>query len=499
VAFDIDANGLLEVSATDRTTGRKQKVSISGGSNLNEQEIKSIIEEAKSKANEDRKKRSVIDRKNSALTLIAQAERRLRDASLEFGPYGAERQQRAVEIAIQDVEEYLDDYDPQELEISVSALQEALFGLNRKFAAERKTDNNPLQGIKNTFGSLKDELFSDDYWDDDPWDNQMNRNYRNSRYGNSRDDDPWDNDYFLKDYLSILGLSNDFDDKELKKAFRREARKWHPDLNKNDLNAEERFKLINEAYEYLRDPNKRNKNSDVNIQEDYENNNFKTGFPDFQDYLDSLFGYEYNANNEDEYTDEPLDDESTNLENDEFNNYEYPTTSPEEPPPVKLHQDIETIIELTPNEALNGASILIELEDQTMVEVDTPPFAGDGWRLRLENIARGGKDHYLQLKVQTESGLRIDGLRVIYKLELFPHDALLGCAVEVPTLDGNVTLQVPPKSSTGRMLRLKGRGLAFEDNVGDQYVEILVVIPADINDEEIALYTRLQELSLSDS
>ncbi len=197
VAFDIDANGLLEVSATDRTTGRKQSVSISGGSNLNEQEIKKIIQEAKSKASDDKKKRSVIDRRNNALTLVAQAERRLRDASLEFGPYQAERQQRAVEIAIQDVEEFLDDDDPQELEISVSALQEALFGLNRRFAAERKIDNNPLKGIKNTFGSIKDELFSDDYWDDDPWDNQMNRNYRNSRYGNSRDDDPWDNDYFL--------------------------------------------------------------------------------------------------------------------------------------------------------------------------------------------------------------------------------------------------------------------------------------------------------------
>ncbi|WP_042850360.1 DnaJ domain-containing protein [Prochlorococcus sp. MIT 0604] len=302
-----------------------------------------------------------------------------------------------------------------------------------------------------------------------------------------------------KDYLSILGLSPDFDDKELKKAFRREARKWHPDLNKNDLNAEERFKLINEAYECLRDPKKRNKSSDENNQDDYENINFKTGFPDFQEYLDSLFGYEYTAKNYDKYDNESFEDEPINIDNDEFNNYEYPTTSPDEPPPVKLDQDIETIIELTPYEALNGASILIELEDETVVEVDTPPFAGDGWRLRLENIARGGKDHYLQLKVQTESGLRIDGLRVLYKLELFPHDALLGCAVEVPTLDGNVTLQVPPKSSTGRMLRLKGRGLTFEDNVGDQYVEILVVIPADINDEEIALYTRLQELSLSDS
>jgi DnaJ-class molecular chaperone len=302
-----------------------------------------------------------------------------------------------------------------------------------------------------------------------------------------------------KDYLSILGLPPDFDDKELKKAFRREARKWHPDLNKNDLNAEERFKLINEAYEYLRDPNVRKNSSDEKNQDDKENNNFEKGFPDFQDYLDSLFGYEYSPKNYEEYDDESFDDESINTNNDEFNNHDYPTTSPEEPPPVKLHQDIETIIELTPDEALNGASILIELEDETVVEVDTPPFAGDGWRLRLENIARGGKDHYLQLKVQTESGLRIDGLRVLYKLELFPHDALLGCAVEVPTLDGNVTLQVPPKSSTGRMLRLKGRGLSFEDYIGDQYIEILVVIPADINDEEIALYTRLQELSLSDS
>ena len=105
----------------------------------------------------------------------------------------------------------------------------------------------------------------------------------------------------------------------------------------------------------------------------------------------------------------------------------------------------------------------------------------------------------MHLRVLTKTGLRIDGLRVIYKLELFPPDALLGCAVDVPTLDGNVTLQVPPKSSTGRMLRLKGRGLSNGEEIGDQYVEIVVVIPADIKDEEIALYTRLQELSFSES
>ena len=307
-----------------------------------------------------------------------------------------------------------------------------------------------------------------------------------------------------KDYLSILGLSSEFDDIELKKAFRREARKWHPDLNKNDINAEDRFKLINEAYEFLRDPARRVKHINPNSSNEGNVNDYSTGFPEYKDYLNSLFGFEF----ESELEDENFDDKSSDFyedekpdeifEEDDFNSYDYPARSPEEPPPVKLHHDIETIIELTPDEALSGASILIELEDQTVVEVDTPPFAGDGWRLRLENIAKGGKDHYLQLKVQTENGLRIDGLRVLYKLELFPPDALLGCAVEVPTLDGNVTLQVPPKSSTGRLLRLKGRGLSFGDNIGDQFVEILVVIPADINDEEIALYTRLQELSLSD-
>ena len=259
-----------------------------------------------------------------------------------------------------------------------------------------------------------------------------------------------------KDYLSILGLPYEFDDIELKKAFRREARKWHPDLNKNDINAEDRFKLINEAYEYLRDPAKGVNPKNFSSPNDENINNFKTGFPEYKDYLNSLFGFEYESELDEESYDDKSSDvyEDENLKDDEFNNYDYPATSPHEPPPVKLHQDIETIIELTPEEALSGASILIELEDQTVVEVDTPPFAGDGWRLRLEKIATGGKDHYLQLKVQTENGLRIDGLRVLYKLELFPPDALLGCAVEVPTLDGNVTLQVPPKSSTGRLLRL---------------------------------------------
>ena len=176
VSFDIDANGLLQVSATDRTTGRQQSVTIQGGSNLSEQEIAALLAEAELKAVEDRRKRTEIDRRNKAQTLVAQAERRLRDAALELGPYGAERQQRSVEMAVRDVQDLLSAEDAAELELAVSQLQEALFGLNRRLMSERRAETGPLQGLKNTLGSLKDELFADDDWDDwdrggrgDPW------------------------------------------------------------------------------------------------------------------------------------------------------------------------------------------------------------------------------------------------------------------------------------------------------------------------------------------
>ena len=195
VAFDIDANGLLQVSATDRTTGRKQSVTIQGGSTLSEDEIQGLLAEAEARADEDRRKRSTIERRNSAMTLVAQAERRLRDAALELGPYGAERQQRAVEMSVRDVQDLLQQDDLPELEMAVSGLQEALFGLNRRLTAERQTDSGPLQGLKSTLGTLKDELFAEDDWDDDPWASPQSR-YDGRMRGGRRGIDPWDDDNF---------------------------------------------------------------------------------------------------------------------------------------------------------------------------------------------------------------------------------------------------------------------------------------------------------------
>ncbi|MCX5938088.1 MAG: molecular chaperone DnaK, partial [Cyanobium sp. LacPavin_0920_WC12_MAG_62_9] len=100
--------------------------------------------------------------------------------SLELGPYGAERQQRSVEMAVREVQDLLAlnskaENDLADLDMAVSQLQEALFGLNRRLMTERRSEQGPLQGLKNTLGSLKDELFADDDWDDwnrpgnDPW------------------------------------------------------------------------------------------------------------------------------------------------------------------------------------------------------------------------------------------------------------------------------------------------------------------------------------------
>ena len=221
---------------------------------------------------------------------------------------------------------------------------------------------------------------------------------------------------------------------------------------------------------------------------------FAQGFPDFEDYLDVIFGGGTGRSSlEDE--DEPDPPFRGDDARRETRGHEPPVSAPPPPPPVRAVEDLESVVHLTPDQALQGTVVELTLDDGTVIELNTPPFAGDGWRLRLEGVAPGGRDHFLQLRVVTDDGLRIDGLRVLYKLMLFPPAAALGCAVDVPTLDGLVTLQVPPGSSSGRLLRLRGRGLQLDDERGDQLVEIVVVIPSDLGDAERALYRRLQELA----
>ncbi len=308
------------------------------------------------------------------------------------------------------------------------------------------------------------------------------------------------------DHWEVLGLAPGADAASLKRAFRQQARRWHPDLNGNDPVAEARFKRVNEAYAVLSDPIRRraweagegldSAGGDVDP--------FASGFPRFEDYLEHLFGQgrERPPAWEDELQAE-VPHRETWEDAPELGD-SHPTgggvaTTPDSPPPVVAATDEETLVTLTPEQALAGHRLELELGDGTLVEVWTPPLAGDGWRLRLAGVAPGGGDHFLHLRVRTAEGLRIDGLRVLYQLDLHPADAALGCQVLVPTLDGPVRLRVPPGSSSGRLLRLRRRGQSLGEQRGDQLVEVRIVVPAHPTEAEEALFRRLRELDQEQS
>jgi len=290
-------------------------------------------------------------------------------------------------------------------------------------------------------------------------------------------------------HWAVLGLDPGADSAALKRAFRQQARRWHPDLNGNDPHAEEQFKAVNEAYAVLSDPKRRQQweqGLDTADAAAVGLDPFASGFPHFDDYIAELFGRPRRRSVDDERPEprqaapEPRGDV---------------TPAPAPPPPVMASTDCESVVDLTPDQALHGERVELELPDGTAVEVWTPPLAGDGWRLRLAGVAPGGADHFLQLRVRTEEGLRIDGLRVLFQLDISPADGALGCMVVVPTLDGPVQLRVPPGSSSGRLLRLRQRGMSLADQRGDQLVEIRLVVPQALTEAEEALYGRLQQLA----
>ncbi len=286
-------------------------------------------------------------------------------------------------------------------------------------------------------------------------------------------------------HWAVLGLEPGADSQALKRAFRQQARRWHPDLNGNDPHAEEQFKAVNEAYAVLSDPTRRQQweqGLDTAQAAAVGLDPFASGFPDFHDYVEELFGRPRRRTVADEPEEPPPDPGPV-------------TAAPPPPPPVVAASDCESVVDLTPEQALHGERVEIDLPDGTAVEVWTPPMAGDGWRLRLAGVAPGGGDHFLQLRVRTAEGLRIDGLRVHYQLELPAADGALGTSVVVPTLDGPVQLRIPPGSSSGRLLRLRGRGLCQGEQHGDQLVEIRLVVPQALTEAEEALYARLQQLA----
>ncbi|NWG15486.1 MAG: DnaJ domain-containing protein [Chloroflexi bacterium] len=295
-----------------------------------------------------------------------------------------------------------------------------------------------------------------------------------------------------KDYYQLLGVKRDASEKDIKTAFRRLAKKHHPDANPNDPNAEARFKEINEAYEVLSDPEKRarydrfgtaNPQFDPNFAgQSYTYTNVDIGDSPFADILDSLFGGFGRAGR--------ARGASGGVRGSPFGGA------------VSMDgEDIRHNVTISLKEAYTGTSRLITKGDRT-VKVNIPAGASTGTKVRLSGEgmpgAGGGRpgDLYLIVEVAPDAQFerKGDDLYVDVKVDMFA--ALLGGEVEVPTLERPVKLRIPPGTQSGRRFRLSGKGmpvLRHKDQFGDLYARVLVTVPEHLNAEQKALVERLRD------
>ena len=283
----------------------------------------------------------------------------------------------------------------------------------------------------------------------------------------------------FRDYYEMLGVPRDASEEDIRSAYRKLAREYHPDVNK-DPDAEDRFKEISEAYEVLRDPEKRERYDRLGAELEGRpgrlrrvgvrrrgmataaasatcaSSSGRRRRSDFSDFFEGLFGGGAAR---------PAHRRLRRLRG--------------------LHdarRDQEAEIELTLEEAARGGRRKISLGDGRDYEVNIPPGVRDGQRIRL--AGEGGQagrrpagDLFLRVRLRPHPRFRVEGRDIYVDLPVAPWEAVLGATVEVPTLDGTARVKVPPGSSTGRKLRLRGEGCRARGGRGDLYAVVKIEVP----------------------
>jgi curved DNA-binding protein len=304
----------------------------------------------------------------------------------------------------------------------------------------------------------------------------------------------------FRDYYTTLGVERSASADEIKRAYRKLARKYHPDVSK-EADAEERFKEVNEAYEVLKDSEKRSAydqfgehwqaGQDFQPPPDWQQEfgfrpeSFAGSTAGFSDFFDSLFGGRSGGGGFDGgfHRDMRMDG-----------------------------QDINANISISLEEAFHGGTRQINLDVPTTddqghrsvrrrkLNVKIPKGIKAGQRIRLEH--QGGQGHgagaqagdlYLNVSFTRHPIFTANGADVEMELPITPSEAALGHSVKTPTLGGVVDLKIPPGSSSGRRLRLAGRGLPGSP-AGDQYVVLKIVLPQPLSEQARSLYEQLDRL-----
>jgi curved DNA-binding protein len=291
-----------------------------------------------------------------------------------------------------------------------------------------------------------------------------------------------------KDYYEVLGVERDADPADIKRAYKRLARKYHPDVSK-EPNAEARFKEVGEAYDVLRDKNKRatydNLGNSWHAGDEFSpppgwdfGSTRGRGFSgerfDFSDFLDSMFG-------------------GSAARGDPFASNFHNSRARGSDERVKIVISLE--------EAYHGGERSLSLNSARgatrKLKVKIPAGVREGQQIRLAGQGQagpGGKsgDLFLGVEFAPHPLFRAQGKDVHMNLPIAPWEAALGATVKVPTLGGKVDLKIPAGSQTGRKLRLKSKGLGGS-KAGDQYVTLQIVTPAADTDAAKRIYRSMAE------
>ena len=337
-----------------------------------------------------------------------------------------------------------------------------------------------------------------------------------------------------KNYYKILEINENSTEQEIKSAYRKLARKWHPDIAGNTEDAVRRFKEINEAYEILSDKNKKAEYDTINRYYNYSSKTTEkqkkenSTRPDFKNTHNETKNEKernnhFNFNWEDflskykEYTKKYNDTNNKTKSEPKYGN-------------SQKGRDINTDVEITIAESLSGITKVInmistreckycggrkfingsvckhckgsgETSEYIRFTVKIPAGIKDNSKIRLsgegETGINGGRngDLYITVHIKSPVDYKTEGNNIIKKVTITPYEAVLGGNIQVKTFDGDINVKLSPNTQNGQKIRLSGCGINVNGKIGDMILIVEIQIPKNLSEEEIDLYRKLRDIS----